>query len=147
MRRRGNGEGSIYRDTAGRWRGYVDLGYSGGRRRRKYVIGRTRREVAAKLREASTARDAGTLVVTDSTQTVGDWLEFWLESIAAKPRSAPPRCTPIGATSGTGSFRPWDITGWTGCSRSTSRRSTGRASRKASPRPPCCRCTGSCPGR
>ena len=83
MRRRGNGEGSIYLDTAGRWRGYVDLGYSGGRRRRKYVIGRTRREVAAKLRDAATARDAGTLVVTDSTQTVGDWLEFWLESIAA----------------------------------------------------------------
>ena len=122
MRRRGNGEGSIYRDTAGRWRGYLDLGYSGGRRRRKYVIGRTRREVAAKLHDAATARDAGTLVVTDSTQTLGDWLEFWLESIAAaKVRPS----TPIAATSGTGSFRPRGITGWTGCSRNTSRRSIG----------------------
>ena len=80
---RGKGEGSIYRDAADRWRGYVDLGYAGGRRRRKYVTGRTRREVAAKLREATTARDAGTLVVTGSGQTVGAWLEFWLTSIAA----------------------------------------------------------------
>lgn len=83
MPRRGKGEGSIYRDSDGRWRGFLDLGYDRGRRRRKYVIGRTRREVADKLRAAAAARDSGTLVVTDSRQTVGDWLEFWLESIAA----------------------------------------------------------------
>ena len=47
------------------------------------MTGLTRREVATKLREAATARDAGTLVVTQSGQTVGEWLAFWLESIAA----------------------------------------------------------------
>jgi len=83
MGRRGKGEGSIYRYAGDRWRGYVDLGYADGRRRRKYVTGRTRREVATKLREATIARDAGTLVVTQSGQTVGEWLLFWLESIAA----------------------------------------------------------------
>ena len=56
MTRRGKGEGSIYRDTDGRWRGYLDLGYDQGRRRRKYVIGRTRREVADKLRAAAASR-------------------------------------------------------------------------------------------
>jgi hypothetical protein len=75
--------GSIYRDGDDRWRGYVDLGYGGGRRRRKYVNGTTRREVAAKLRDAATARDAGTLVVVQTGQTVAEWLTFWLESIAA----------------------------------------------------------------
>lgn len=83
MAPRGKGEGSIYRDSDGRWRGFLDLGYDRGRRRRKYVTGRTRREVADKLRAAAAARESGALVVTDSRQTVGDWLEFWLESIAA----------------------------------------------------------------
>ena len=42
--RRGHGEGSIYRTADGRWRAMVDLGWSEGKRRRKYVLRRTRRE-------------------------------------------------------------------------------------------------------
>ncbi len=53
MARRGAGEGSIFRDQgSGRWRALLDVGYDpSGRRRRKKVSGRTRAEVAAKLRE------------------------------------------------------------------------------------------------
>jgi integrase len=40
--KRGSGEGSIYRDNAGRWRSVVDLGWRDGRRRRKYLSGRKR---------------------------------------------------------------------------------------------------------
>mgnify|MGYP000271132161 CR=1 FL=1 len=53
MGRRGAGEGSIFRDKAtGRWRALLDVGEdAAGRRRRRKVSGRTRAEVAAKLRE------------------------------------------------------------------------------------------------
>ncbi len=83
MGRRGEGEGSIYQDAAGRWRGFVDLGYAGGKRRRKYVSGDTRREVAAGIRAATQARDAGLIVSTERTPTLGEWLTFWLDTIAA----------------------------------------------------------------
>jgi integrase len=83
MGRRGQGEGSIYRDADGKWRGFIDLGYVNGRRRRKYVRGRTRREVASKLRDAANARDAGTLVTPQRMQTVAEWMTFWVESIAS----------------------------------------------------------------
>ena len=44
---RGNGEGSVYRQADGLWRGAVSIG--GGKRR--YVSGRTRQEAAKKLTE------------------------------------------------------------------------------------------------
>jgi hypothetical protein len=48
-RRRGKGEGSITQRPDGRWVARVDLGWQEGKRRRKAVYGRTRREVADKL--------------------------------------------------------------------------------------------------
>lgn len=53
MRRREAGEGSIFKDSQnGRWRALLDVGEdAAGRRRRRKVLGRTRAEVAAKLRE------------------------------------------------------------------------------------------------
>jgi integrase len=83
MSRRGNGEGSIYCDSNGRWRGSVDLGYVNGKRARKYVTGRTRKEVAAQLRRAVDARDTGNLVIGHATLTLGEWLTFWVDSIAS----------------------------------------------------------------
>jgi integrase len=83
MGRRGNGEGSIYQAPDGRWRGYVDLGYIDGKRTRKYLTGRTRKEVAAKLRQAVDARDAGTLQIGQKPTTFGEWLTFYVDTIAA----------------------------------------------------------------
>lgn len=53
MGRRGAGEGSIFKDpSTGRWRALLDVGEDAtGRRRRRKVSGRTRAEVAGKLRE------------------------------------------------------------------------------------------------
>jgi hypothetical protein len=48
-RRRGHGEGSIFRRADGRWAAEVDFGYSGGKRNRTTVYGRTRKEVQEKL--------------------------------------------------------------------------------------------------
>jgi integrase len=83
MARRGNGEGSIYCDSDGRWRGYVDLGYINGKRTRKYITGRTRKEVAAGLRNAVDARDAGTLMIGQKAVTFGEWLTFYVDTIAS----------------------------------------------------------------
>ncbi len=49
--KRGHGEGSIYqRSDNGIWCTVVDLGYVNGKRKRKYIYGKTRKEVAEKLK-------------------------------------------------------------------------------------------------
>lgn len=49
--RRGHGEGSIYqRESDDRWVAVVDLGYVNGKRKRKPLYGKTRKEVAEKLK-------------------------------------------------------------------------------------------------
>ena len=77
--KRGNGEGSIYERAPGQWRAALTLD-SG---KRKVLCGRTRQEVAQKLSAALVARGQG-LPVTVERQTLGCFLERWLEE-AAKP--------------------------------------------------------------
>src|SRR5664280_3347522 len=82
--KRGSGEGSIYRDNDGRWRSVVDLGWRDGRRRRKYLSGRTRAEVAGKLRRVLDEQEAGLEISTDGLAPSLDvWLTHWLDTIAA----------------------------------------------------------------
>lgn len=83
--KRGNGEGTIYqRSGSERWEAgfsYVD---AEGRRRRRTLYGRSRREVAAKLREAVRRQEAGE-TVADTRDTVGAFLERWLtEALPAR---------------------------------------------------------------
>jgi len=79
-RRRGAGEGSIYRYRNG-WAGAATVGADEhGRQRRRVVYGQTRAEVLAKLDEARAlaargAADAGSL-------KVGDYLKGWLRDVA-----------------------------------------------------------------
>jgi len=49
MSRRGNSEGSIYQRNDGRWVSVIDLGYQDGKRHRKSIYGKTRKEVQKKL--------------------------------------------------------------------------------------------------
>jgi len=58
-RRRGHGEGSIYRRPDGRWAATIDLGWQGGKRRRKFLYGKTRAEVARRLATALQAHRDG----------------------------------------------------------------------------------------
>ena len=58
-RRRGHGEGSIYRRSDGRWVAVLDLGWRGGKRSRKYFYGRTREQVARKLARALARQQQG----------------------------------------------------------------------------------------
>ncbi len=58
----GHGEGSIYqRSDNGLWCTVVDLGVVNGKRKRKYIYGRTRKEVAEKLKVVLRDQQQGVL--------------------------------------------------------------------------------------
>jgi integrase len=84
-RRRSSGDGSIYQDKNGRWRASIDLGYINGKRRRKQLSGKTRQQVAAKLKAALKAQEAGMNLATE-TQTVGGFLSRWLDTVVVPTR-------------------------------------------------------------
>jgi integrase len=90
-RRRGHGEGSIYkRASDGLWVGVVDLGWQQGKRSRKTVYGKTRAEVVTKLRKVQRDVEQG-LPVIDERRTTGDYMTWWAESVlpgTVKPSTA-----------------------------------------------------------
>jgi integrase len=88
-RRRGRGEGSIYKDEAkGRWYAAVSVGYGpdGKTWRRHKISGRTRAEVAAKLRELQAEQDLGAQPTPGYTvqRAVDDWLAEGLDGRSAR---------------------------------------------------------------
>jgi len=88
-RRRGRNEGSIYKDEAkGRWYAAVSLGYSpdGKTWRRHKISGRTRAEVAAKLKELQAEQDSGVKPEHAYTvqRAVDDWLSEGLDGRSAR---------------------------------------------------------------
>ncbi len=78
--RRSSGEGSLYwNESRQRWVGLVSLGYwPNGKRRVKWISGRTKTEARARLREAQRAHDVG-IVAGRHDDTVRDAVESWLE--------------------------------------------------------------------
>ena len=76
--RRGRGEGSITRRADGRWMARVDLGWQDGKRCRKTLYGRTKREVQEKLHEAVQRLEHGLRPVPEQ-ETVGAYLGRWLD--------------------------------------------------------------------
>jgi len=89
--RRGHGEGSIFKRKVGGktvgWTAVLDLGFEGGKRRRKAIYGRDRGDVQAKLDEARHNLRRG-LLVAGPKVTTGQWLERWLRDVA-KPLVRP----------------------------------------------------------
>jgi integrase len=80
--RRGRGEGSVFRRGDGRWCGVMDLGWVEGRRSRKFVYGKTRKETRERLMAAQAAFRSG-LSPAPERLTVGEYLVEWLA--AARP--------------------------------------------------------------
>ncbi len=78
-KKRGRGEGTIYQRKDRRWTAAISTGDG----RRKAFYGRTRTEVAEKLRRALQARADG-LSLHDPTQGVGAFLATWLTDSAAR---------------------------------------------------------------
>jgi integrase len=88
-RRRGRNEGSIYKDEAkGRWYGAISLGYGpdGNTWQRHKVSGRTRAEVAEKLKQLQAEQDSGVQPEHSYTvqRAVDDWLAEGLDGRSAK---------------------------------------------------------------
>ena len=84
-KRRGRGEGSITRRADGRWMARVDLGWEDGKRRRKTLYGRTKREVQDRLRETLHRTEKGLPPVPEQ-ETVGAFLRRWLATIRGRVR-------------------------------------------------------------
>src|SRR6266487_2937952 len=84
MAKRGNGEGSIYRRQDGRW--VAEITIEG--RKRKFVYGKTRKDVQEKLKVALHEQQQGTLV-TAPQQTLAQFLTDWLEN--SQKQSVRPR--------------------------------------------------------
>ncbi len=82
MRKRANGEGSIYKRADGRWAASVSTDHG----KRKAFYGKTREAVARKLATAIKARQDGLPLVAER-QTVANYLQHWLET--AKPTVRP----------------------------------------------------------
>lgn len=78
---RANGEGTIYQRKDGRWEaaGYVLA--ADGRRKRVRVYGTTRKNAADKLTEKIADSNRG-LPVATADSTLGDYLTYWLGSVA-----------------------------------------------------------------
>ena len=80
--RRLRGEGSIYkRASDGRWFGVVDLGWANGKRIRKSVSAPTLKELKPKYDRLQALVKTGVL---PDDLTVEQWMNYWLDSIAAK---------------------------------------------------------------
>src|SRR5215212_3636748 len=85
-KRRGNGEGGIYqRESDGKWCASVDLGFVNGKRRRKVIYGKTRKEAADKLKALHRDQAAG-LNIAPEQQTVAQYLDRWLDTIITPHR-------------------------------------------------------------
>ena len=89
---------SVCLDEEGRWHGYVSMGIKpGGLRDRRHVTAKTRAEVTAKVREMERRRDDGIASAFGRGPTLAEWLDHWLEQIAARrvrPRTLETyRCT------------------------------------------------------
>lgn len=77
--RRGRGEGSIGERANGAWMGRVDLGYdAAGKRRRKCVYGKTRDEVAKRMKKLLYDQQQGLPIQTER-QSVAVFLDKWLK--------------------------------------------------------------------
>ena len=78
MIKNGNGEGSIYKDKNGRWRGAITLYCENGTPKRKYVSGRTKREVSEKFKSLMSDIKYGGY--TEPTKlTLYEWLSTWYD--------------------------------------------------------------------
>jgi hypothetical protein len=81
-----NMRSTIYVDGKGYWHGRVTIGVrDDGRPDRRHVGGKTKTEVAERVRALERERDQGTVRKVGEKWTVGRWLTYWVENIAAPP--------------------------------------------------------------
>ncbi len=77
--RKGNHEGSIYKDKQGHWRALVSLPTVDGKYKRKYIYGKTRKEVSEKMNEVLSQLRTNSYIEPYKT-TLFSYLCTWLET-------------------------------------------------------------------
>ena len=77
-KKRGNGEGSVYRRKDGLWVGQYKIQTQNGTETR-YIYSKTRKGAASRLADALAQRDSG-LVYDCGSVSLGDYLGRWLEA-------------------------------------------------------------------
>jgi len=70
----------VYQRPDGRWTAQIDLGWVGGRRRRKTVYANSERDVLAKRDQVRNQLVRG-VNFTDVPRTVEDWMNEWLQTV------------------------------------------------------------------
>lgn len=90
-KRRSNGQGTIYQQANGSWRGQCKTGYtSEGKPRRISVTGKTRTEVSRKIAAIVASTADGEHLVRHEDLTLGAYAGFWLNHESVwKSASAP----------------------------------------------------------
>ena len=78
-KRRSPGEGSIYQRKDGLWVAQYKVETPSGKKT-KYIYGKVRKEVAAKLARAIAEKDSGVFYDSENL-TTGAYLDSWLDSI------------------------------------------------------------------
>lgn len=82
--RQPNGASSIYKGSDGDWHGRVTVGTKdNGTPDRRHVQSKTKTVVIRRVRELEKERDSGSVRKAGRPSTVKDWLEHWVENIAA----------------------------------------------------------------
>jgi len=83
--RKTNGEGSIYKRSDGLWAAAFYVDTISGRRKRRFVYGKTRRQAHEKLTSELSQVHKGSRI-PDQTWTVGGYLEYWLNNFVKEKR-------------------------------------------------------------
>ncbi|WP_303836704.1 site-specific integrase [Ruminococcus flavefaciens] len=78
MERNANGEGSIIKDKRGFWRGAISLPSSNGKHKKKYIYGKTRKDVSDKMNDIINQLRTNTYVEPCKI-TLYEWLCTWLD--------------------------------------------------------------------
>lgn len=81
--RRGQGEGSVFKDSRGLWTAKVELPPLNGKRRRKVIRRKDKAELLRELRKVQAELGKRGDIPT-AGKTVDDWFTYWVENIAAK---------------------------------------------------------------
>ena len=83
--RKPNRRSSVYLGSDGWWHGWVTVGTKDdGSPDRRHRKGRTETEVTRKVQELERQRDTDRVAKARSNLTVGQWLETWLTTVAAR---------------------------------------------------------------
>lgn len=79
-----NGASSIYKGADGYWHGRITVGVrDDGRPDRRHVMRKARADAVRAVRDLERQRDSGSVRSPGRVWTVGEWLTYWVEEIAA----------------------------------------------------------------